>query len=172
MGDFAAQVKERWSTFTHKGRSRSGLRQSLCRTLTLPDEDESTWERCTALILEGALKHFPRRKDAEDTDVFHGVIAEMFPEKSRLLIPQKMSKTDWPWLCWENASGETPTKAYYRKNRGIHDFMSDISLGPGTGDHRDHPVRISAPRFAGNAQHSGSNGRNFRAKGPTPFKSC
>ena len=126
MADFAGQVKERWKGFLHKGQNRSGLRPSLCRTLGLSDDETSTWDVCTARILEGALKYFPMRKDVKDRDVFHGVIAEMFPEKSRGLNPQKMSNTDWPWLCWANASGETPAKAYYRKNRGIHDFMSKL----------------------------------------------
>jgi len=125
MADFAAQVKERWKSFTHKGRQRAGLRQSLCRILRLPDDETSTWEVCTKKILEGALNHFPERKDEKGMDVFHQVIAEMFPEKSRG-IPQKMSKSDWPWLCWKDASGETPAKSSYRKNHGIHDFLSEL----------------------------------------------
>src|ERR1044072_8462748 len=33
MAEFAAQVKERWEDFTHKGKRRGGLRRSLSRTL-------------------------------------------------------------------------------------------------------------------------------------------
>jgi hypothetical protein len=127
MADFSAQVKERWKGFTHKGKQRAGLRQSLCRTLDLPDDETSTWEVCSKKILEDALKHFPERKDEKGTDVFHRVIAEMYPEKSRG-NPKTMSASDWPWLCWKNVTGETPAKSYYRKIRGIHDFQSALFI--------------------------------------------
>ena len=93
--------------------------------LELTDDETSTWEVCTKKILESALKHFPERKDAKGVDVFHRVIAEMYPEKSRG-NPQQMSNSDWPWLCWKNATGETPAKSFYRKNHGIHDFLSEL----------------------------------------------
>jgi hypothetical protein len=127
MGAFGAQVKERWEGFTHKGKKREGLHQSLSRTLGIKEE-EATWETCMVRILSASLKHFPDRKlsEKDSRDVFHGVIAEMFPAKSRGLNPQKMARSDWPWLCWKNASGETPAKAYYRKNNGINDFMSEF----------------------------------------------
>jgi hypothetical protein len=126
MADFAVQVRDRWNSFAHKGKERTGLRQSLCRTLVLLDDEKATWEVCTKIILDGASKHFPERKDAKGIDVFHRVIEEMFPEKSRGLNPQKMSNSDWPWLCWTSATGETPAKSFYRKNRGIHDFLSEL----------------------------------------------
>ena len=109
MADFATQVKERWQSFTHKGKNRAGLRQSFCRTLGLPDDETSTWEICAKKILESALKHFPERKDAKGVDVFHRVIAEMYPEKSRG-NPQQMSNSDWPWLCWKNATGRNTSE--------------------------------------------------------------
>lgn len=125
MADFATQVKERWQSFAHKGKNRAGLRQSLCRTFGLPDDETTTWEVCTKKILESALKHFPERKDAEGVDVFHKVIAEMYPEKSRG-NPKTMSASDWPWLCWNNVTGETPAKSYYRKTNGVHDFLFEF----------------------------------------------
>lgn len=125
MADFSTQVKKRWDSFRHKRKKCAGLRQSLCRTLGLPDDETSTWEVCAKKILESALKHFTERKDAKGADVFHRVIAEVYPEKSRG-NPQTMSNSDWPWLCWQNATGETPAKSFYRKNHGIHDFLSEL----------------------------------------------
>ncbi len=127
MGSFAAQVKERWEDFTHKGKKREGLRRSLSRTLGITPE-ETTWEECVKRIFGHVLKQFLNRHLSGDVpvDVLHGVMAEMFPAKSRGLNPQKMARGDWPWLCWNHASGETPAKAYYRKNHGISDFLLEL----------------------------------------------
>ncbi|MBL9179466.1 MAG: type V CRISPR-associated protein Cas12b [Verrucomicrobiaceae bacterium] len=127
MGKFAQQVRERWEDFTHKGKTREGMRRSLSRTLGIKLE-ETTWEECGKRVFANVLKAFPRRHLSPDAqvDVLHGVMAEMFPPKSRGLNPQKMARGDWPWLCWNHASGESPAKAYYRKNHGINDFMAAL----------------------------------------------
>ncbi len=129
MGKFAQQVRERWEDFSHKGKTREGVRRSLSRILGIKLE-EATWEECGKRVFANVLKAFPNRHLSPDAqvDVLHGVISEMFPAKSRgpASQPQKMARGDWPWLCSNDVGGESPAKASYRKNHGIIDFMAEL----------------------------------------------
>lgn len=114
----------RWDDFTHKGTRRPGLKHSLARTLGF-DPKTVTREQCIERILGDALKKFPNRMDAEGHDVFHGVISELFPAKSRG-APKKLANEDPGWLCWKNKGGEPPAEKTYRNQQGIYDFMAEL----------------------------------------------
>ena len=119
-------IEGRWEDFTHKGTKREGLRHSLSRTLKIPLED-ATWEKCAALVFAAVLKKFPNRKDANGKDVLHGVISELFPDKSRG-APKNLANEDPSWLCWtdKREKDNTPAKVVYRKQRGIYDFVNAL----------------------------------------------
>jgi hypothetical protein len=117
-------IEGRWEDFTHKGTRREGLKHSLSRTLGL-DPKTVTREQCIERILGDALKKFSSRKDAEGRDVFHGVISELFPAKSRG-TPKKLANEDPGWLCWKDKTGEPPAEKTYRNQQGIYDFMAEL----------------------------------------------
>jgi len=120
----ANYVEGRWEGFSHKGKKRSGLKHSMARTLGL-DPTTITREGCLNRIFGHAFGKFPKKEDGKLNDIFHGVIGELFPAKSRGK-PQELANEDPGWLCWKEKSGEPPAAKTYRKQQGVSDFMDKL----------------------------------------------